>query len=95
MKAVPNTPAPSTEHFISIFNQQIGSRRAHPFPGLAKMPPPNRYATPSNLKKVGAILPQVATGTVALAAIYMYVYGWDESQQIRKAERDAATEAKK
>ena len=59
------------------------------------MPPPNRYANPSNVKKIAAMLPQVATGTVALAAIYAYVYGWDESQQIVQAKRDAEAEAKK
>jgi hypothetical protein len=59
------------------------------------MPPPSRYATPQNLKKVASVLPQVATGTVALAAIYMYVYGWDESEQIMQAKRDAVAEAKK
>ena len=59
------------------------------------MAPPSRYATPSNLKRVASILPQVATGTVALAAIYMYVYGWDESEQIVQAKRDAGAETKK
>jgi len=58
-------------------------------------PPPNRYATRSTLTKVTAVLPRLATGTVALAAIYMYVYGWDESEQIVQAGRDAAAEAKK
>jgi hypothetical protein len=57
------------------------------------MPQPGRYATPTNLKRVASILPQFATGTVALAAIYMYVYGWDESEQIVQAGRDAAAEA--
>jgi len=59
------------------------------------MPPPNRYATPSNLKRVASALPRVATGTVALAAIYMYIYGWDESEQIVQAKLDAAADAKK
>ena len=59
------------------------------------MPPPNRYVNPSSVRKIASVLPQVATGTVALAAIYAYVYGWDESQQIVQAKRDAAAEAKK
>ncbi len=58
-------------------------------------PPGSRYTTPTNLTKITAVLPRLATGTVALAAIYMYVYGWDESEQIRQAGRDAAADAKK
>lgn len=55
------------------------------------MPTPNRQVTPQNLKKLFSILPQVATGTVACAAMYMYVY-WDpEVKQYTDAKKDAQT----
>jgi hypothetical protein len=49
------------------------------------------------LRKATAFLLRFGAGTVVLAGIYMYVYGWDESQQIVQAKRDAVveTEAKK
>jgi hypothetical protein len=59
------------------------------------MAPSSRWVTPGNLKKVASSLPRVATGTVALAVMYMYVYGWDENEQIIQAKRDAVAETKK
>lgn len=59
------------------------------------MPSPNRHLNTPILQKVTAVLPRLATGTVALAAIYAYVYGWDESNQIVQAKRDAQTASRK
>ena len=59
------------------------------------MPIPNKSLGPPKLGKVALSLSRIATGTVALAAIYMYVYGWDESEQIVQAKRDAVAEGKK
>lgn len=56
-------------------------------------PRPNRPANIPILQKVAAFLPRFGAGTVALAAVYMYVYGWDESQQIAQASRDATADA--
>ena len=63
-------------------------------PSPQATPGPKRPVNIPILQKVGAFIPRFGAGTVALAAIYMYVYGWDESQQIAQAARDATVDAR-
>lgn len=55
----------------------------------SEMPPQKIRLDKPTLQKTSALLTRVSTGAVALCAIYAYVYGWDESDQIAQAKRDA------
>lgn len=48
-----------------------------------------------NIQRAVTLLSRFATGAVALAGIYLYVYGWYESEQIVQAKRDASAESEK
>lgn len=78
-------------HRDSHSNQAVTSTCAP----VDAMPPRTPKVTDRNLQRAITLLSRFATGTVALTGVYLYVYGWDESEQIVQAKRDASTESTK
>ena len=76
-----------------LYQQSFRRQSSRSMPSSQPTTVPKRPVNIPILQKVGAFLPRFGAGTVALGAIYLYVYGWDESQQIAQAARDAKADA--